>query len=52
MHRRTATQGTVGVIVSLIKANVLDHVQADAIKADWETSHEFRLKLSSFAEIV
>jgi predicted nucleic acid-binding protein len=43
---------TVSLIVSLIKANVLDVAQADAIKDTWASNHSFRLKFASFAEVV
>jgi hypothetical protein len=37
-------------IVSLIRAGGLDVASADAIKADWETNHRFKLMFASFAE--
>lgn len=47
-----AREGTVSLVVSLIKAGLIDVAHADAIKADWETYHTFRLKFASFAEVV
>jgi predicted nucleic acid-binding protein len=43
-------ESTVSVMVSLIKAGVIDVAQADAIKADWAANHRFRLLFGSFAE--
>ncbi|WP_165231941.1 hypothetical protein [Aquisphaera insulae] len=43
---------TVSLVVSLIRANVLDVTQADAIKGEWESEHSFRLRFTSFAEVV
>jgi hypothetical protein len=45
-------EDTVSLVVSLIKLNLLDISQADAIKGDWETKHSFRLKFASFAEVI
>lgn len=45
-------EDTVSIIVSLIKADVLTVAQADALKAEWEVNHSFRLKFSSFAEVL
>ncbi len=44
-------EGTVSIIVALIKAGVLTVAEADAIKADWESNHRFLLKFASFAEL-
>ena len=46
---RDPERGTVSIMVSLIKAGVIDVAQADAIKADWEANHRYRLKLTSFS---
>ena len=44
---------TVSVMVSLIKAGVIDVASADAIKSDWESNHKFIKKhFSSFAELI
>ena len=45
-------QGTATLIAALIKVDVIDVVQADAIKVDWESNHSFRLKFKSFREIL
>src|SRR4051794_10084407 len=41
---------TVSLIVSLIKAGVIDVPAADAIKSDWQSHHNFTLRFQSFAE--
>ena len=43
-------ESTVSLMVSLIRAGVIDLAGADAIKADWEAHHKFRLRFGSFAE--
>jgi predicted nucleic acid-binding protein len=43
-------EDTLSVMVSLIKAGVIDVAAADAIKADWHANHRFTLLFSSFAE--
>jgi predicted nucleic acid-binding protein len=44
---------TVGVMVTLIKAGVIEVAAADAIKADWEANHRFiKTQFSSFAELI
>ena len=43
-------EDTASIIVSLIKAGVLDVAAADAIKADWHANHRFTLRFGSFAE--
>jgi predicted nucleic acid-binding protein len=43
-------EGTVSIMVSLIEASVIDVAEADAIKADWEANHRFKLPFRSFAE--
>jgi predicted nucleic acid-binding protein len=43
-------EDTVSVMVSLIKAGVIDVAAADAIKADWHANHRFTLRFRSFAE--
>jgi predicted nucleic acid-binding protein len=45
-------EDTSTIVVSLIRAGVLGVAEADAIKADWEAHHRFRLKFSSFGEVV
>ena len=45
-----ARENTITVMVSLIKAGVIDVNQADAIKTDWEVNHKFKLRFRSFAE--
>ena len=34
------------------QSGVVDVAQADAMKADWEANHRFRLKFASFLEIL
>jgi predicted nucleic acid-binding protein len=41
---------TVGLIVSLIHAGLIDVPQADAIKQVWESTYRFRLMFQSFSE--
>jgi predicted nucleic acid-binding protein len=43
---------TVGLMVDAIHAGLLTIAEADAIKADWEANHRFRLKFASFGEVV
>jgi predicted nucleic acid-binding protein len=45
-------EGTETLVVSLIKAQVLDVATADAIKMEWETKFRFKLMFGSFAEKV
>jgi predicted nucleic acid-binding protein len=47
-----ARENTASLMLALIKAGVIDVGQADAIKADWEANHRFRLLFGSFAERV
>jgi predicted nucleic acid-binding protein len=48
LHR----EDTTSIMVSLIRAGVLTVDEADAIKADWEASHRFRLKFPTFGDLV
>ena len=43
---------TQDLIVSMINQNLLSIAEADAIKDEWEQRHRFRLKISSFAELL
>ena len=43
---------TPDVMVGLIRAGVLDVAAADAIKAEWEAHHRFRIKATSFQELL
>ncbi len=43
---------TVGLMVEAIHAGLLTVLEADTIKADWETNHRFRLKFVSFGEVI
>jgi hypothetical protein len=45
-----AREDTASIMVSLIRAGVIDATQADAIKADWEANHRFKLPFRSFTE--
>jgi predicted nucleic acid-binding protein len=45
-------EDTVSLVVSLIKSGIISIAQADAMKEDWESSHSFRLRLESFAELL
>lgn len=47
-----AREGTATLVAALVKSGVLDVAQADAMKADWEANHRFRLKFASFLEIL
>jgi predicted nucleic acid-binding protein len=58
-RKKTATHypaipvlNTVALVVEAIHAGLLTIAEADAIKADWETNHRFRLRFSSFGEVV
>lgn len=44
--------GTQDLMVSMIRAGLLDVAQADAIKETWATVHRFRLKIESFGEFM
>ena len=43
---------TQDLMVSLIRAGVLDLVEADEIKDEWSANHCFRLKIVSFRELL
>jgi predicted nucleic acid-binding protein len=43
---------TQDVMVQLIRAGIISVDTADVILLDWATNHRFRLKVSSFAEIL
>ncbi len=43
---------TQDLIVSMIRQGLLDIAEADRIKLDWATRHRFRLKLSSFRDLM
>ena len=43
---------TAKLMISLIQHNVLDLEAADAIKVEWETRFRFKLKISSFGELL
>ena len=43
---------TQDIIVELIKQNLLTLEEAESIKVDWETNHRFKLKISSFGELL
>jgi predicted nucleic acid-binding protein len=45
-------ENTVSITVSLIKAGIIDIAQADAIKSDWETNYRFRLRFTSFGDLI
>ena len=45
-------EDTTSLMVSLIRAGVLTSAEADAIKADWEANHRFRLTFPSFGDLV
>ncbi len=49
---RLVFRDTVGFIVEAIHAGLLTVAEADAIKADWEANHRFRLKFASFGEVI
>jgi hypothetical protein len=44
-------ENTASIIVSLIKAGIINVAQADALENDWETNHRFRLKFTSFGDV-
>lgn len=50
-YRSLVREDTASIVVTLIRAGVLSVAEADAIKADWEANHRFRLKFSSFGEV-
>jgi hypothetical protein len=43
---------TQDVILELIVAGVLDVAAADKIKDDWENQHRFRIKVTSFSDLL
>jgi predicted nucleic acid-binding protein len=43
---------TIDVMVTLIRAGILDLTEADAIKDDWKQNHRFRIKAASFSELL
>ncbi len=45
-------EDTTSIMLSLIRADILTVAEADAIKADWEANHRFRLKFSTFGDLV
>ncbi len=51
-YRSIQREDTSTIIVTLIRAGILTVAEADAIKADWEANHRFRLKFSSFGDVV
>lgn len=50
--RSIPREDTSTIVVALIRAGALSVAEADASKADWEANHRFRLKFSSFGEVV
>lgn len=51
-YKSLVREDTASIVVALIRAGVLTIAEADAIKADWEANHRFRLKFSTFGEVV
>lgn len=51
-YRSIRREDTSTIVVALIRAGVLTVAEADAIKADWEANHRFRLKFASFGELI
>lgn len=45
-------EGTVSVMVALIRSGTISVAEADLIKADWQTNHRFTVLFQSFAELV
>ncbi len=43
---------TQDLVVGMIRAGVFDVVAADALKAEWESRHRFRLRIESFADLL
>ncbi len=43
---------TTDVMITLIRSRILDLGEADAIKTDWEQNHRFRIKATSFSELL
>jgi predicted nucleic acid-binding protein len=43
---------TASLVVAAIHAGLLTVPEADAIKADWEANHRFRLKFPTFGDLV
>ncbi len=43
---------TQGLILSMIKAGLLDAAEADEIKDEWAAHHCFRLKIASFSKLL
>lgn len=43
---------TQDIVVELIKRNLLTLEEAELVKVNWETNHRFKLKISSFRELL
>lgn len=43
---------TPSLMITLVKYGVLNVQEADAIKADWESAHRFKMSFSSFGDAV
>ena len=52
IYKALQREDTTTIMVSLIRAGVLTVAEADAIKADWEANHRFRLKFPTFGDLV
>jgi predicted nucleic acid-binding protein len=44
--------GTAELVVLMIKDGLLTVEEADAIKAEWESRHRFKLRFASFADVL
>lgn len=52
LYPAIAVLTTESLVVELIKSNLLTVTDADAIKAEWEQNHQFRLPFGSFSELL
>ena len=44
--------GTKGLVVEMIRQDIISVAEADGIKKAWEEHHRFRLKIRSFADVL
>lgn len=52
LHPTLRVVTTEGLMVSMITAGLLTVTEADALKAEWASSHKFKLKRNSFGDLI
>jgi len=52
LYPTLAVLTTESIVIDMIRAGIINVTEADAIKADWEANHRFKLSFSSFADRV